>query len=154
MANWENTQEENLNFVNVFSLFRDMWIPITYGCFVPSLIKIRTVVLEKHFYFKFRKCIFVISWLSPLGKGSGPSVEQIWCPFHKRMIFKFGWNWPYGSWRRTFLISSMYFCCFVITCPCKRTGPFTWTILNSLYPSMHCAKFDWNWPCGSGGEIF
>ena len=42
-----------LNFVNVFSLFRNYlpleqtWIPFTQGCFVPSLIEIGPVVLEK-----------------------------------------------------------------------------------------------------------
>ena len=52
------------------------------GCFVPSLVEIGSVVLEK--IFKFRKCIFPISLLSPLGKRQSPSVEQTWIPFTKR----------------------------------------------------------------------
>ena len=28
-------------------------------------------------------------------------------------------------------------------------GPFIWTNLNPLHPTMHCAKFHWNWPSGS-----
>ena len=31
---------------------------------------------------------------------------------------------------------------------------FICTNLNSLYPRMLCAKFDWNWPSGSGDEDF
>mgnify|MGYP003692070963 CR=1 FL=1 len=33
-------------------------------------------------------------------------------------------------------------------------GPFIWTKLNSLHPSMLCAKFGWNWLSGSGEEDF
>ena len=45
----------------------------------------------------------------------------------------------------------MYFRYFVIISLWKRAGPFIWN-LNSLYPSMHCAKFGWNWPSGSGED--
>ena len=55
-----------------------IWI-LTQGCFVPSLVEIGSVVLEKKI-FKFCQCIFAISLLSPLGKGQGPSFEQIWIP--------------------------------------------------------------------------
>ena len=41
---------------------------------------------------------------------------------------------------------------FVIISTWKRAGPFIWTNLNPLHPSMLCAKFGWNWPCGSGEE--
>ena len=41
---------------------------------------------------------------------------------------------------------------FVIISPWKRAGPFVWTNLNSLYPTMLCAKLNWNWP--SGGRFF
>ena len=30
---------------------------------------------------------------------------------------------------------------------------FIWTKLNPLHPRMLCAKFGWNWPSGSGGNI-
>ena len=48
----------------------------------------------------------------------------------------------------------MYFRYFVIISPSKRAGPFNWTNLNPLHPRMHCAKFGWNWPSGSGEEYF
>ena len=42
--------------------------------------------------------VIVFSLLSPLGKGRGPSFEQIWIPFHPRILCaKFGWNGPSGS---------------------------------------------------------
>ena len=78
-------------------------------------------------------------------------------PLHQRMLCaKFGWNWPSGSGEEDFLISSMYmyFRYFVIISPWKRVGPFIWTNLNPLYPSMLCAKFGWNWLSGSGKKIF
>ena len=60
--------------------FEQTWIPFIQGCFVPSLVEIGSVVLEKKI-FKFCQCIFAISQLSPLGKGRGPSFEQTWIPF-------------------------------------------------------------------------
>ena len=83
-----------LNFVNVFWLLRNYlplekggalyWnkleSPSHKGCFVPSLVEIGSVVLEKKI-FKFHPCIFTISLVSPLGEGWGPSFEQTWIPF-------------------------------------------------------------------------
>ena len=43
-----------------------------------------------------------------------------------------------------------FFCYFIIISPWKRAGPFIWINLNPLHPKMSCAKFDWNWPSGSG----
>ena len=48
----------------------------------------------------------------------------------------------------------MYFRYFVIISPWKRVGPFIWIKLNPLHPRMHCDKFGWNWPSGSGEEFF
>ena len=66
--------------MRIYWFFIWTWIPFTQGCFVPSLVEIGPVVLEKKI-FKFCQCIFTISSLSPLGKGRGPSFEQIWIPF-------------------------------------------------------------------------
>ena len=76
--------------------------PFHPRCFVPSLVEIGSVVLEKK----------IIS------------------------------------------ISSIYFHYFVIISPWKRAGPIFWTNLNPLHPRMLCAKFGWNWLCGSGEEDF
>ena len=51
---------------------------------------------------------------------------------------KFGWNWLSGSGEEDFLMSSIYFCYFVIISPWKRVGPFIWTNLN---PSPKNALF-------------
>ena len=58
---WENTRED-LNFLLLRKFFplEKGWIQITQGCFVPSLVEISTVVLEKQIL-KFRHCIFAIS---------------------------------------------------------------------------------------------
>ena len=60
--------------------FEQTWIAFTQGCFVPSLVEIGPVVLEKKIL-KFRLCIFTILKLSRFGKGRGPSFEQTWIPF-------------------------------------------------------------------------
>ena len=46
---------------------------------VPCLVEIGTVVLEK--IFKFCQRVFVISKLSPLGKGRDPLIKQNRIPF-------------------------------------------------------------------------
>ena len=49
----------------------------------------------------------------------------------------------------------MYFYYFEIISPWKRAESFIWTKnLNPLHSRMLCAKFGWNWPNGSGEEIF
>ena len=54
-------------------------ISITQRCFVSSLVEIDPVVLKKQI-FKVCQCIFVISLLSPLGKGCCLSFAEIWIP--------------------------------------------------------------------------
>ena len=50
-----------INFMQfIGSSFEETWIPFTQGCFVPSLVEIGSVVLEKKF-FEFCQCIFTIS---------------------------------------------------------------------------------------------
>ena len=91
----------------------------------------------------------------PPWKWVGPFIWTNLNPLHPRLLcVKFGWNWPSGSGEEDFLILSTYFRYFVIISPWKRTGPFIWTNLNPLHPSMLCAKFGWNGPSGSGEEDF
>jgi hypothetical protein len=66
--------------------FVQFWIPFAQGCFVPSLVKIGPVVLEKKI-FKWPHPIFGL-WLFPLWKGPGPWFVQFWIPFTK------GWFVP------------------------------------------------------------
>ena len=57
-----------------------------------KFVEIGPVVLEK--VFSFHQCILAISLLSPLGKGCGPSFEQIWIPITQACfvlsLFKIG----------------------------------------------------------------
>ena len=41
---------------------------------------------------------------------------------------------------------------FAIYLPCWKVGSFIWTSLSTHHPKMPCAKFGWNWPCGSGKD--
>ena len=75
-------------------------------------------------------------------------------PLHPCMLCaKYGWNWPSGYGEKDFYISSIYFHYFEIISFWKRGWPFIWTNLNSLYPKMHCVKFGWKKPSGSGEEV-
>ena len=105
--------------------FEQTWIPISQGCFVPSLVEIGPVVLEKKI-FKIGQCIFAISFLSPLRKGRGPSLEQTWIPITQRMLCaKFGWNWLSGFGEEDFLILLMYFSLFRNYLPLEKGGAFS-----------------------------
>ena len=70
-------------------LLEQTWIPFNSVCFVPSLVEISPVVLEKKI-FKFFQYIFAISlkrvWL--LNKFEFPSPRML--------CAKFGWNWTSG----------------------------------------------------------
>ena len=112
-------------------------------------VEISSVVLDERFlkFVNVHDCIFVYSYLSPLGKERGPSLKKKLNPLHPRMLCaKFGWNGPGGSWEEDSHVSPMYFRYFVIISPWKRLLPFFCSNLNPLYPGMFCAKFPWNWP--------
>ena len=95
--------------------------------------RIRILLSEMHFHY------FVI--ISPW-KRAGPFIWTNLNSLHPRMICaKFHWNWPSGTGVKNFLISSIYFCYFVIISPWKTAGPFIWTNLNNLHSSLHYAKF-------------
>ena len=97
-------------------------------------------------------CYFIFT--SPWKK-LGPFIWTNLSPHPPRMhCTKFCWNWNSVSAEKDFLILSMYFCDFVIVSPSEKAVPFTWTMLNPLYPRKHCAKFGWNWPSCSGEEEF
>ena len=59
--------------------FWEIWSSFNKNCFVPSLVKISYVVLEKK-TFKFYQCIFHFQNYLPLEK-NGPLFEQTWIPF-------------------------------------------------------------------------
>ena len=53
-------KKQTLSLYLYGSSFEQTGIPFTQGCFVPSLVEIGPVVLEKKI-FPFRPCIFTIS---------------------------------------------------------------------------------------------
>jgi hypothetical protein len=59
--------------------FEQTWSPFPQGWFIPSLVKIGTVVLEK--IFKWPHPIFTFLGLYPLWRGPGSSFKQIWISF-------------------------------------------------------------------------
>ena len=54
------------------------WIPFTQGCFVPKLVEIGPVVLEKKIS-KFRKCVFSLfhNYLALFSKTTGPISTKL-----------------------------------------------------------------------------
>ena len=91
-------RKKNINFMIMYCFF--IWI-LTQGCFVPKLVEIGSVVLEKIFF-----------------------------------------------------ISSMYFRYFCNNLPLEMGWVLYLNNLNPLHPRMHCDKFGWKWPSGSGEEDF
>ena len=131
-----------------FIFFRIEWSLFvkTYS----NLVKIGQMSLNK--ILKIRQCIFATSWLSPIGNGLALNWA-ILISFHPRILCaKYDWSWPSCFGENEFLISSKYFCYFVIISPWKLKGPFIWTNLNPLHMRMLCAIIDWNWPSGSWKE--
>jgi hypothetical protein len=77
------------------SLFERFRIPFTQGWFVPSLIEIGLLVLEK--VFKNVQCSFTLLLLSPLGQGPSTSFKQFRIPSPNDDLRQVWLNWPSGS---------------------------------------------------------
>ena len=129
-----------LNFVSVFSLFRNdlplendralnltkLKIPLTQRCFGPSLVEIGPVVVENEdfkilsMYFHY----FIFNYL-PLEKGRALHLNKFESPSSKDALGQVWLKLAQWFWRRRFfLFSTMYFRYFVIISPWKRAGPF------------------------------
>ena len=79
------------------SSFEDTWIPFTQGSFVPRLVEIGSVVLEKKGFFNFVNVIRYFVIISPW-KTAGPFIWTNLNHLHPNMLCaKFIWNWPNGS---------------------------------------------------------
>ena len=125
--------------------FEQTCIPIIQSCFVPSLIEIGPMILEKMIY-KFHQFIFAISCLSLPGKGRDPSFKQTWISFNNAMLLcaKF----ETGSMvleKRNFKFRQCNFAIYVTISSGKRAMLFIWTNINLYYLRVLFAKFDWNW---------
>ena len=89
-----------LNFVDVFSLLRNILSPLgiwitsilfTQGCFVLSLVEIGSVVQEKKMYFRY------FGNYLPLEKDGSLHLNKLESPYPRMLCAKFGWFWPSGS---------------------------------------------------------
>ena len=109
---------------------------------------------KEDFFFYFVNVFSLFCNYLSLEKDRSLHLNKLKSPCEKMFCAKFSWNWPSGSGEEDFLISSMFFRYFVIISPWKRAWPFIWTNLNPLHPEIHCAKFGWNRPSGSGEEDF
>ena len=120
----------------VLRLQKKTWIPFTQGNFVPSLFEIGTVILEKNF--RFRYYLSLEKGMSLyLNKLESSSPENVLCQVWLKLAQLF--------WRRFFKISL-----FRNFLPVKKGVVLNLNKLESSRPSLLCAKFGWNWPCGSG----
>ena len=75
-------------------------------------------------------------------------------PLHKDALCQVGLKLTHVALeQRTFKCRQCFFFCqFCCYLPLEKGGPFIWTYLNPLNPSMLCAKFDWNWLSDSRAE--
>ena len=70
------------------------------------------------------------------------SLQQVWLKLAQCIL------------RRIFLNFINVFSLFLYYLPLEKDGTIHLNNLNPLYPRMFRAKFDWNWPSGSGEEDF
>ena len=127
---YHNVDCEEKNPLSTFwelngSSFEQTWIPFTKGCFVPNLVKIVPVVLEKIFQISamyFHYFVIISPW-----KKVGPFIWINLISLNTRMLCaKFSWNWPSGSGEEDFQMLAMYFRYFIIISPWEKAWPFYW----------------------------
>ena len=98
----------------------------------------------------FRYFVIISPW-----KRAGSFIWTDLNTLHQKMLSaNFCLNWPSGSGEEDFSFSTIFFRYIVIISTWENARPFIWTNLNPLQFRMHCAKFGWNWPSGSGKEYF
>ena len=142
------------NFVNVFSPFRNYlpwkkggplfeqnWIPFAQGCFVPSLVEIGLLVLEKKIFWILSMYFHYFLIISPWKK-AGPFIWTNLNPLHPRMLCaKFGWNWPSGSGEEDFLNFVNVFSLFRNYLPLEIGGTLHLNKLESSSPKDALCQF-------------
>ena len=79
--------------------FYQNWFPFTQGCFVPKLVKVGPVILEKKI-FEFRQCIFAILLFFPFGKGRVFYLNKLDSPSPKDALCQLWSKFAHCFWRR------------------------------------------------------
>ena len=120
------------------------------------MVEIGPVDLEKN-NFKFTNVFLQFRNNLPLEKGWNLDLNKLEFSSPLMICIKFDSNWHIGSGKDDFSNLLMYFRNFEIISLWKRSGLFiwtSWTNLNPFHSTMHCAKFSWNWPSGSGEDDY
>ena len=125
-----------LEFPSPKDTLYQVWLNLACWFWRRRFLKIFSVFLLFRYYLPLEKGYPLL-----LNKLESPSPKNDLCQVWLKLALWFC--------RRRFLNDTIQFYIFVIISPLKRTWPFMWTILNSLYPRMIYAKFDWNWPPAS-----
>ena len=89
------------------SSFEQAWIPFTQRCFVPKLVEIGPVVLEKKIS-KFRKCVFSLfhNYL-PLQRGRSLHLNKLESPSPKNALCQVWMKLAQWFWRRRWKCESL-----------------------------------------------
>ena len=81
-----------------------IWVPSSKGFFVPSLVEIGLLVLEKKIFVNFLNVFLLFLNYLSLEKGWGLHLNKLESPSPKAMLWgKCGWNWLSGSGEEVFL---------------------------------------------------
>ena len=126
--------------------------PFTQGWFVPSLIEIGPVVVEKKIL-KFVNVFSLFRNYLPLEKGTALHLNKLEFRSPKDALCQV-WLKLAQWFLRTWFFLLMYFSNFLNYLPLVKNWAFFRTNLNPINPKILCVKFHWNWPTGSGEEIF
>ena len=76
--------------------YEQNWIPFTQGCFVPSLVKIGPVILEKKI-FNVVNVFLLFCYYFPTEKGLALHLKKLDSLYPKTLCATFDWNEPSGS---------------------------------------------------------
>ena len=78
--------------------FEKTWIPLTHGCFVPSMVEIGPMILEKVFLSSSLYChSFVFCYYLPLENGVVLHLNKLKSLHSMMLCTTFDWNEPSGS---------------------------------------------------------
>ena len=119
------------------SLFVKSWIPFTQGCFVPCLVEIGSVDVEKKNFF----CKLVFSlyhYCLPLGKGLGLShLNKVESPLPKDALCQVWLNFADAVALEKFFFKFVNDnSLFRYYLPLEKIGPLIWTNLNHIHPGF------------------
>ena len=136
--------------------FEQTWIPFKQGCFVPRLVQIVPVVLEKKI-FKFLQCIFSLfrNYL-PVEKAGALHLNKLESPSTKNALCQVWLKLAQWFWRRRFLNFVNVFSLFRNYLPLEKGGALHLNKLESPPPKdvlcqvwLKLAQWFWRrrWKC-------